>query len=93
MAHRLSPTNREQGLREAMEFENPDRRLWVKAGDVLPYVDRDDSTEVYFLEGTPIRGWVLAWRDVVVGLNFEGKLIARFSERTFFKRRQRDRVQ
>jgi hypothetical protein len=80
-------------IQEAMDFENPESRLWLKVGDAVPYDGEPvsegshSSAEVYFMQGTPIRGWIIAWRDRVVRLNSNGNRIGRFAARTFQKRR------
>ena len=50
-------------LEQAKTKDNPGNRPWIKAAYSDPYGKSKDRVEFWVLEGSPPRGFIIAWSD------------------------------
>jgi len=66
----------------AKQYANPDRRRWLEAAVPAPYHEEPGDERYpcrfFMLEGTPLRGFVLAHAGLVVRLDGAGRCLKRW---------------
>ena len=65
----------EQMISLAMNYDNQENRKWLKAKVPLPYGSESERCDIWILEGSPVRGFIISHRDFVLRLDGGGKLL------------------
>lgn len=69
-------------IQQAKGYQNPDRRRWLETQVPVPYnEEQGDETypcRFFVLEGTPLRGFLLAHAGVVIRLDPWGRRLKLF---------------
>lgn len=58
---------------QAKQYQNSEGRPWLEARVPVPYGDEWNKVQVFILEGSPVRGFLIAYSDIVIRLDRAGR--------------------